>query len=192
MRKSIIAAFDKNRLVGAEGKMPWNLPGDMKRFRDLTMGKPMIMGRKTLESIGKPLAGRENIVLSRNPSFSAPGCTVARSLRAAFDLAEATGADEVMVIGGSVVYAEAIHYVDRMYLTMIRHAFPNERKTGVFFPHAWPGGEEGWTLTSESNHLPDERNKYRYAFFTADRVVARAFEYDNSVGRPSRPSLVPA
>src|SRR5690242_15834273 len=123
MLVSIIAALDRRGLIGAEAGLPWHLPGDLRRFRTITWGKPIIMGRTTFELIGKPLPGRVNIVLSRSPVYSPPGCRVARTLQEALSLAEdclaASGGNEVMIIGGGKVYAEAIERWDRLYLTVV-------------------------------------------------------------------------
>ena len=103
---SIVAALDEKGLIGSGGRLPWRLRGDLRRFRRLTMGKPVLMGRRTFESIGRPLDGRTNIVLSRQPGYEAPGCRTAASFDAA--LAAVRGAEEVMVIGGAGVYAQAL------------------------------------------------------------------------------------
>ena len=118
---AIVAAMDRNRLIGDGDRLPWRLPADMRRFRALTMGKPIIMGRRTHESIGAVLPGRRNIVLSRDPAFRAPGCDVYPDLDAA--LADCDDADEPMIIGGAQVYAEALPRTRRMYLTLLHGAF---------------------------------------------------------------------
>lgn len=117
MRISLIAAVAANNVIGRAGKLPWHLPDDLKRFKRLTMGKPIIMGRATYESIGRPLPGRQNIVLSRDAGYLAPGCTAVDSVRAA--LSAADGAEEVMVIGGSGVYEQFLPIAERIYLTRI-------------------------------------------------------------------------
>lgn len=125
VRVSLIAAVATNGVIGAGGKLPWRLSSDMKRFRRLTMGRPVIMGRKTFETIGKPLDGRLNIVVTRQAGFRADGIAVAPSFDAALRLAEertATGAEEVMVIGGGEIYAAALPIADRLYITHVESA----------------------------------------------------------------------
>ncbi len=114
---SLIAAMAENRVIGLGNAIPWHLPADMKRFRAITMGHPVIMGRKTFESIGRPLAGRKTIILTRNRDYGAVGCLIAGSLREA--LAECAGADEVFICGGGEVYREALPLASRIYLTVI-------------------------------------------------------------------------
>src|SRR5690554_5277556 len=124
MRKALIVAMAQNRVIGRNNQLPWYLPGDLRYFKQATMGKPIIMGRKTWDSIGRPLPGRMNVVISRNAGWQAPAGTVAApSLEAALVKAEAQaeleGGDEVMIIGGGQIYAEALPMVDRMYITQV-------------------------------------------------------------------------
>ena len=125
---SIIVAVARNGVIGRDGKMPWRLSGDLKRFRALTMGKPVIMGRKTYDSIGKPLDGRGNIVITRNPRFAVTGVRVAHDWPAALAMAgasaKAPGIDEIMVIGGAEIYAQAMARAGRIYLTRV-HCRPD-------------------------------------------------------------------
>jgi len=114
---SIIAAMAKNRVIGSEGEIPWNIPEDLKRFRELTMGHPVIMGRKTFEQIGRPLPGRLNIVLTRRTGYRATGCLVLHSLADALDAC--AGADEAFICGGGEIYRQTIAMADRIYLTVI-------------------------------------------------------------------------
>jgi dihydrofolate reductase len=132
MKISLVVAMGKNRVIGLEGALPWHLSADLKRFRQITMGKPIIMGRKTHESIGRPLPGRKNIVLTGDPNYRAEGCVVVHSPAEA--LREAEG-DEAMVIGGSAVYREFLPKADRLYLTLIHREFPGD----TFFPEFDPG-----------------------------------------------------
>ena len=131
---SIVAALDESGLIGSGGRLPWRLRGDLRRFRRLTMGKPVLMGRRTFESIGRPLDGRTNIVLSRQPGYEAPGCRTAASFDAA--LAAARGAEEVMVIGGAGVYARALPRAHRLHLTRVQGRFEGD----VYFP-SWDESE---------------------------------------------------
>ena len=119
---SLIVAMDDQGVIGQGCKLPWRLPDDLRRFKSLTLGKPVIMGRKTHESIGKPLPGRENIVISRDPDYRSPGCRVTDSLDSA--LAACADAGEVMIAGGAEVYRASLPLADRIYLTEV-HARVN-------------------------------------------------------------------
>ena len=127
MRIAIIVAAAENGVIGCNGDLPWRLPSDLRHFRALTMGKPVIMGRKTFQSLRKPLDGRDNIVVTRDSGFQAAGARVVASLFAALELArqcaQERGADEIMVIGGAQIYAAARNLADRIYLTRV-HAEP--------------------------------------------------------------------
>jgi dihydrofolate reductase len=147
MKVSLIAAKASNHAIGADGKLPWHLPGDMAWFRDKTMGKPCIMGRKTWDSLPrKPLPGRTNIVITRNAGFSAAGALSARSLSEALDMARATGAEEAMILGGGMIYSEAIGLADRLYLTDVTVPFPGD----TFFPLF---NQRRWGVTFREDHL---------------------------------------
>ena len=115
---SLIAAMDETRAIGIENRLPWNVPADMRRFRQLTMGHPVIMGRNTYESIGKPLPGRKNIVITRRADYLTPGCTVVHDLPAAFAVAD--GEQEVFVLGGEKLFRDTIAVADRIYLTLVK------------------------------------------------------------------------
>lgn len=115
-RITLIAALGRNRAIGLDGRLPWHLPRELKHFKATTLGKPIVMGRRTWEAIGRPLPGRQNIVVTRNPSFRAAGCEAAASLAAAVDLAQG---EEVMIIGGGELYREALEHADRMILTVV-------------------------------------------------------------------------
>jgi len=117
LRTSLIAALAKNRVIGIENRLPWRLPEDLAHFKALTLGHPILMGRKTFESLGRPLPGRTNIVITRNPGYRPDGCLVADSIPAA--LALCADADEVFFIGGAELYAQVIPLVDRLYLTEV-------------------------------------------------------------------------
>ena len=116
-RISVIAALAKNRVIGIENRLPWRLPEDLAHFKALTLGHPILMGRKTFESLGRPLPGRTNVVITRNPDFRPEGCVVAGSIPAAIALCG--DADEVFFIGGAELYAQAIPLADRLYLTEV-------------------------------------------------------------------------
>src|SRR4051812_6822233 len=118
MRVSVIVALDRNGLIGDERGLPWRLPCDLRRFRELTLGQPIVMGRTTHEHIGRPLPGRQNVVLTRNPGRDFPGCTVASSLENAL-AAAGPDVEEVVIIGGAEVYRSALAIADRIYLTIV-------------------------------------------------------------------------
>ncbi len=161
---ALIAAMDKNCVIGQNGRLPWRLPADMRRFVDLTLGKPVIMGRTTYESIQpkyRPLHGRTNIILTHNRTYDAPGCQVVHSLDQA--LAAANGAPEVMVIGGTAVYQQFLPRADRLYLTLIDAEFAGD----AYFP---PYETSAWTITARKAHEPDEKNPYPYQFLTLEKL----------------------
>lgn len=135
-RLSLIAAVAANGVIGSGNALPWRLPEDLKRFKALTLGHPVIMGRKTYESIGRPLPGRRNIVISRDAAFSAEGCETAGSLDAAIASCAGT-TDEVFVIGGAQLYAEALQVAQRMYLTEILREYPGDAHFPAFQRAAW-------------------------------------------------------
>ncbi len=149
---TIIAAMARNRAIGLDGEMPWHLPAELKHFKESTMGKPIVMGRKTWESIGRVLPGRQNIVVTRNPSFQAPGCTLAGSLDLAMDLAQG---EEVMIIGGGQLYQLAMATADRMILTRV----DCEPDADTWFPE-WQ--LQDWRQASVRNELANEKNPHAY------------------------------
>jgi dihydrofolate reductase len=124
MRIALIVAMSSNGVIGVDNRMPWHLSADLKRFRRITWGKPILMGRRTHESIGKPLPGRQNIVLTTNPDYRAEGCSVVHSPDEA--LALASDAPEIMVIGGAALYKTFLPLAQRLYLTLIHQAFPGD------------------------------------------------------------------
>ena len=132
---SLIVAASRNGVIGAGGKLPWRLPADLKRFKAITLGHPILMGRKTFESIGKPLPGRTNIVITRQRGLEACGATVAHSLEEALQICE--GQDEVFVIGGAEIYKQALPLADRIYLTHIDQDFEGDAFFPKLDPAAW-------------------------------------------------------
>ncbi len=162
MRKSLIVAMSKNRVIGANNTLPWHLPADLKHFRALTMGHPIIMGRKTHESIGKPLPGRLNIVVSANEKFSAPGCTVVPTLHAAIN--SCGKAEEIFFIGGNTLYVQALPMADRIYLTQV----DCDVKGDTFFP---PLDKNDWREIASASMSADEKNSYACRFVTLDRAI---------------------
>ena len=142
---SLIAAMDRNRLIGRDNTLPWRLPEDLRHFKATTLGKPVIMGRKTWESIGRPLPGRRNIVVSRNPDYPLQGAERAASLDAALTLAEDTGTDEIFVIGGGDLYRQALPRARRLYLTEIDASHEGD----AWFPEIPPGE---WREVAREEH----------------------------------------
>lgn len=172
MTISIIAAMAKNQVIGKEGKLPWKLGPDMKRFRELTIGKPVIMGRKTFESIGKALAGRVNIILTKRHDYQAADCIVTHSLEDALRAAGTGGnrADaslppkppEIMVIGGAEVYNLFLPHAKQMYLTYIHHEFEGD----AFFPAFDPAE---WQEITRQDFKADAQSPYSYSFVILER-----------------------
>lgn len=142
----------KNRVIGANNALPWHLPSDLKRFKALTMGHHILMGRKTFESIGRVLPGRTSVVISRNPGYRPAGVVVARSVADAFD--KARGDEEIFVIGGEQVFREALPSANRIYLTEIDRDFPGD----VFFPEL----EQGRWQEAASEAVRDEASGLAY------------------------------
>jgi len=158
---SIIVAASTNNVIGANGDLPWRLSADLKHFKAITMGKPIVMGRKTWDSIGRPLPGRQNIVITRQADFVAEGCNVVASTEEA--IAATAGADEIMVIGGSQVYSLFLPAAGRLYLTRV-HA---EIEGDAFFPEI---DESVWRLVGDDSHSSDDRNAFDYSFRTYERA----------------------
>lgn len=149
---SLIAAMDENRLIGCGNKLPWHLPDDFKHFKAVTLGKPIIMGRKTFESIGKLLPGRKNIVLSRN-NYQADGITSVTSIEQA--LHEVAADAEVMIIGGENIYQQMLAMADRMYITHVHAQFEGD----AWFPVI---DDKLWWVVSSHPHPADEKNQYAF------------------------------
>jgi dihydrofolate reductase len=161
---AIVAAMDRNRLIGDGDRLPWRLAADMRRFRALTMGNPIIMGRRTHESIGKVLPGRRNIVLSRNTGYRAPGCIVVTDLERA--LAVCGDADTPMVIGGAQIYAEALARTQRMYLTLLDGSF----KGDTWFPEF---DLRHWREISREDHEQDAGAPCAFSFVDLEKACPR-------------------
>lgn len=160
---SIIAAVSANNVIGTDGDLPWRLPADLARFKRLTMGKPIVMGRLTWDSIGRPLPGRQNIVLTRQTEFSADGCDIVASPAEA--LAVAGKADEVMVIGGGQIYDLFLSKASRLYVTRV-HA---EIDGDAYFPEI---DDAMWMLSGTEAHAVDDENQFAFDFTIYDRVIA--------------------
>lgn len=171
MTISLIAAMDKNLVIGKKNALPWYLPADLRHFKKLTTGKPVIMGSATFASIGRALPDRINIVMTRDPALIANGCVIVHSVKEALAAArpngrlvgQAQGHDEIMVIGGATVFEQFLPRAQKIYLTMIDAEIDGD----VYFPE-WNPAE--WRETSREQHAPDEKNKYTYAFLTLERI----------------------
>lgn len=161
MLVSIVVAAAENGVIGRDNQLPWRLPADLRRFKSLTMGKPMIMGRRTYASIGRPLPGRRSIVVSRQPDLQLPGCTVVGSLEAAYAAAEP--AEEAVVIGGAQIYRQALARAQIVHLTRV-HA---QLEGDVRFPAL---ATEQWRELDLEPHPADDRHAYAYSFVTLVRA----------------------
>jgi dihydrofolate reductase len=155
---SLLWAMDKNRAIGLNNQLPWHLPEDLKYFKRVTMGKPIAMGRKTYDSIGRPLPGRENIVITRSQGTTIEGCTVIHDVK---DLLKRED-EELFVIGGAEIFKEIMPYADRLYITEIREVF----EADTFFPEINMGN---WELIESTPGIKDEKNPYNYEFFVYQR-----------------------
>ena len=160
---SLVVAAATNNAIGKEGTMPWHLPNDMKHFKNVTWGMPVIMGRKTFESLGKSLPGRKNIVITRQEGWKPENVVVVKSLEDALFVAGQTDALEVMVIGGDEIYKAYFDKAKRIYLTRVE-ANP---EADTFFPAI---DSKHWQLVSQRNHEADDKNAYNYSFQTWERI----------------------
>ncbi len=165
MRLSIIAAMARNRVIGRDNRLPWRLPADWRRFKRLTMGHHLIMGRKTFESIGRPLPGRISIVLTGRRSYAPAGVQVAASLEDALRFAQ--GDNEVFVGGGAGVYRQTLNLADRMYLTLL----PDDFEGDTYFPRY---DESHWEVRRMEVHEPEKTDPNHYTFLTLDRLRDRS------------------
>ncbi len=158
---SLIVAMSKNRVIGNRGQIPWHLPEDLAHFKQSTLGHPIIMGRKTFESIGKPLPGRKNIVITRNSTWGKEGVVTVNSLEEA--ILSCRAEKEAFVIGGAEIYAQAYPQVDRLFLTFIEKEFEGD----AFFPNF--SFEKDFQITSESGILLSQKEKLPYRFVNMER-----------------------
>lgn len=166
MKIAMIAAMASKRVIGADNDMPWHLPADLKHFKQITMGKPVIMGRKTYESIGRALPGRPNIVITTNNAYSLPDATVVSSPEAAIEhaLALESQPDEVIIIGGGTIYQAFLDKADTLHLTFIKLAVEGDTQ----FPDYEAQGS--WKEISREAHSADEKNPYDYVFVSLTRA----------------------
>ena len=166
MRISLILAISRNGVIGRDGAIPWRISTDMRRFKALTMGKPLIMGRKQYDSVGRPLEGRDNIVVTRNVAWHGPGMLAAPTLRAALELADKLarqrGADEIMVIGGAQIYALALPCADRIYLSRVEADVDGDVRFEL-------GDLSGWKVVSTENIPPGPKDQFGHTFCVVER-----------------------
>ena len=154
---SLIAAVDERRGIGKENRLPWRLSTDLQRFKALTMGHHLVMGRKTYESIGAQLSGRTMIVITRNPAYVVEGILVAESVQQALDLAAARGEQEIFIIGGGEIFRETLPIADQIYLTRVHASLLAD----VFFPEI---DLEEWIPVESHYHPADEKNEYSFTY----------------------------
>lgn len=158
---SLIWAMDENRVIGNNNQLPWRIPAELQYFKKVTMGHPIAMGRKTFESIGKALPGRENIVITRNKEFQREDCTVFYSLADFIDDAKRR-TEEIFVIGGAKIFKEVFPLADRLYITKIHHSFTGD----TFFPEF---SLTDWTLLKQEKGPKDDKNPYDYEFLVYEK-----------------------
>lgn len=157
---SLVVAMDEQRVIGHHNRLPWHLPADLRHFKTLTLGKVVVMGRKTFESIGRPLPGRTNVVVTRARDYHPPECRVVRSLEEALSLGDDHG--EIMIIGGATLYECSLPLARRIYLTRIAHTFTGD----AYFPPLDPAQ---WRERERRDFQPDSRNPYTYSFIVLER-----------------------
>ena len=156
MTKTIVVAISENHVIGKDNKLLWYLPNDLKHFKDITTGHTVIMGRKTYESVGKPLPKRRNIIITRQ-AITIDGCEVVNSIEAALALCQ--NEEEVFIVGGAEIYKQAMHLTDRIYLTIVHKEFEGDS----FFPEI---DLKDWKEVAREDHQPDEKNSLPYSFIT--------------------------
>ncbi len=161
MKLSLIVAMAENRTIGINKKMPWHLSADLKKFKKITMGHPIIMGRKTFESIGRPLPGRKNIIISRNPSYQQNGCVVFNDLETA--IKSCSEEEEVFVIGGATLYESILEVSDRLYVTEINKSFAGD----TWFPEF---DKKQWLESDREDINTDPSVNFSYSFVTYNRA----------------------
>jgi dihydrofolate reductase len=161
MNLSIIVALSENNVVGINNQLPWHLSADLKRLKSITMGHHLIMGRKTFESIGKPLPGRTNVIITHNKEYKAEGAVVVSSVKEALETAK--NDSEAFIFGGGEVFKETLPMVNKIYMTKIHQTFNGD----TFFPEL---KSNEWKETFREEHQPDEKNQYRYSFINLERV----------------------
>lgn len=158
---TIIAAVAANRALGKDNQLIWHLPADLRRFKKVTSGHHVIMGRKTFESLGKPLPNRTNIIISRNTDYNAEGCVVVNSLQSAIDAARDD--ENPFILGGAEIYQQAMQFADKLDITFVHEQF----EADAFFPKI---SKAHWRETSRQDHKADDENIYDYSFVTFTRI----------------------
>ncbi|WP_347156452.1 dihydrofolate reductase [Pontibacter chitinilyticus] len=158
---ALVVAVAENNVIGKDNQLIWHLPADLKHFKQITMGHPILMGRKTYESIGKPLPGRTSLIITTQMGYTAADCIVVHTLQEAFEKALELD-EQVYLIGGAEIYKQALPQVDTIYLTRLHHQFEGD----TYFPELH---ENEWQVVSEEKHAPDEKNKYSYSFLELRR-----------------------
>ena len=159
---SAIVAMAENRVIGKNNQLPWHLPADLNHFKAITSGHPILMGRKTYESIGKPLPNRTNIIITRDNGYLAPGCVVVTSIEAALQQASAENSDEMFIIGGAEVYRQLWPHIQRIYLTLVHQEFEGD----AFFPEL---NRNEWKQIHYETYPANEKNPYPYTFLRLDK-----------------------
>ncbi|MHC2993313.1 dihydrofolate reductase [Pontibacter sp. HJ8] len=159
---AIVVAIADNHVIGKDNQLIWHLPADLRHFKQKTMGHPMIMGRKTFDSIGKPLPGRTTIIVTRQQNFEAAGCLVAHTVQEAIDMGRELDTEQVSIVGGAEIYKQAMPFVDTLYLTRVHHTFEGD----TYFPEL---PEKEWQQISAEHHESDEKNRYSYSFIELRR-----------------------
>jgi dihydrofolate reductase len=160
MTVSLVVAASINNVIGSDGGLPWHLPDDLRHFKRLTTGKPVVMGRRTFESIGRPLPDRRNIVMTRNPDYAATGCEVVSSVSEVLDLVGDAG--EVMIIGGGQVYRDFLEHADRIYLTRVQANVEGD----TCFPEI---DAAAWQVVSSEHHAADEKHDHAFDVMVFER-----------------------
>ena len=160
---SLLVAADENNVIGRDNKLPWHLPNDLRYFKNQTWGMPILMGRKTFDSIGKALPGRKSIVITRNNEWQSDGVEVVHSVEESIEKAKSFGAKEIFVIGGAEIFASSFGLANRIYLTRIHHRFEGDS----FFPEL---AESDWKLVQTRQCPADEKNAYSHTFQVWERV----------------------
>ncbi|MEA5401946.1 dihydrofolate reductase [Arcicella sp. DC2W] len=162
MKLSIIVAVAENGVIGHNNQLIWHLPEDLKMFKRLTSGHPIIMGRKTFESIGKPLPNRTSIIITKNPEFQIEGCITVHSLEEAIEAANEIEENEAFIIGGAEIYRLALPFADTIYLTEVHHVFEGD----TFFPAI---DKDLWEEVNRTDHDTDEKHLYKYSFVELEK-----------------------
>lgn len=163
MTISQVVAISENRAIGKDNKLIWHLPADLKHYKNVTMGHHMIMGRRTYESIGRPLPGRVTVIVTRDKNYKAEGCVVVHSITEAIEVARRAGDNEACIVGGAEIFNQAMDITDKIYLTIVHETF----EADTFYPELDP---VKWKLVKKEDHAPDEKNKHSYSFCEYVRV----------------------